>query len=229
MSIEKLAVAKEVAPNMSETSKSVGDGVLSKMDDIKNLSPEQLMQRMRENLSQKDIKSEVDGVLNNQDEIKNSNLDIKESCLTEDEKRKIKEEMGWSDEIVNHIDSWKQYEIYKGLSEVIINGRHCLIKNIDLDYVDPKTEKTNRELMGEGRSPIDSKTGEKIELHHMGQSHDAPFAELSESEHGDGNHNTLHPNRENSWRNDKELNNEYNNKQKPEHWKERLNQLENKN
>lgn len=222
MSMEKLATSiKEIGSAMSETSeKSKGDAVSRSMDDIKNLTPEQLIERNVENLSQKDIKSEGDGVLNKQEDINNFGL-------TEGEKTKIKEETGWSDEIIKHINSWEQYEIYKkaGLREVIINERPCLIKDIDLDYTDPKTGKTNRELMEEGRSPIDSKTGEKIEIHHMGQDPNAPFVELSESEHGDGNHSILHPNQENSWRNDKELNNEYNNKQKPEHWKERLNQL----
>ena len=59
------------------------------------------------------------------------------------------------------------------------------------------------------------------ELHHVGQSFDSPFAELDEnSEHGDGNQKTLHPKTEDSWRNDKELVNQYN-KEKAEHWKTR--------
>ena len=209
---------------------------LEKLDEFKDLNSEQSNEKSVENISQKDIKSEGDGVLNKQEDINNFRLTEDEkmknyekhlSYITEGEKTKIKEETGWSDEIIKHINSWGEYKIYKeaGLREVIINERPCLIKNIDLDYTDPKTGKTNRELMEEGRSPIDSKTGEKIEIHHMGQDPNAPFVELSESEHGDGNHSILHPNQENSWRNDKELNNEYNNKQKPEHWKERLNQL----
>ena len=123
----------------------------------------------------------------------------------------------------------EQYEIYKNaeLVEADINGRKVLIKkDIDLDYKDPKTGETNRERMEKGRSPIYSKTGEKIELHHMGQEFDSPFAELLEnSEHGDGNHKTLHPKDKDSFRNDKEKEIEYN-KQKAEHWKTRLNQLE---
>ena len=144
--------------------------------------------------------------------------------LTDKEKKQIKEEQNWSDEIINHIENWEQYEIYKkaDLHEEEVNGRKCLVKNIDMDYVDPKTGKTNRELMADGKSPIDSNTGEKIELHHMNQDHDGPFAELCEnSEHGDGNHSTLHPKSENSWRNDPELNKQYNNVDKPSHWEER--------
>lgn len=144
--------------------------------------------------------------------------------LTDEEKQKIKEETGWSDEIIDAIENMDQYEIYKnaGLHEEEINGRKCLVKDIDMDYVDPKTGMTNRERMERGLSPIDSKTGEKIELHHMGQKFDAPFAELSEtSEHGDGKHKTLHTSTEDSWRNDPEKNKEYNTQRK-EHWEQRV-------
>ena len=143
--------------------------------------------------------------------------------LTDEERLKIKNETGWSDEIINSIKSMDQYEIYKkaDLTKAEINGRKCLVKKIDFDYVDEKTGLTNRELMERGRSPIDPKTGEKIELHHMGQDYDAPFAELNEnSEHGDGNHSTLHPKTEGSWRNTPELNNQYQN-EKREYWKAR--------
>ena len=76
--------------------------------------------------------------------------------------------------------------------------------------------------MAKGRAPIDVNTGEKIELHHMGQEYSAPFAELCEnSEHGDGKHRILHPKMENSWRNDPELDKKYSNVDKPNHWRER--------
>ena len=143
--------------------------------------------------------------------------------LTDEEKARIKEETGWSDEIIDHIDSMEQYEIYKNadLEEREVNGRPCLCKKIDMDYVDPKTGMTNRQLMAKGRSPIDAKTGEKIELHHMGQDFNGPFVELcADSEHGDGNQKTLHPKNE-SWRRDEQKKTEYNNKQKPSHWKTR--------
>lgn len=148
--------------------------------------------------------------------------------LSDVDRTRIKEETGWSDEIVDHIDNMDQYEIYKkaNLREETIDGRKCLVKEIDMDYVDPKTGMTNRELMDAGRSPIDSETGEKIELHHMGQGYDAPFAELCEnSEHGDGNHSVLHPKSADSWRNDTKLNNQYCNVEKPNHWVERAKEV----
>ncbi len=112
----------------------------------------------------------------------------KKEGLTDEEKAKIKEETGWSDEIIDHIKNMKQYEILKnaGLIEVEINGRKCLIKeNIDLDYED-EDGITNRERMARGLAPLDSKTGKPIELHHLGQKADSPLVELTEEEHRTG-------------------------------------------
>ena len=169
-------------------------------------------------------KLDNEGIRETYSDISENNDKPVENGLSEEEKLKIKEETDWSDEIINHIDNMDQYEIYKnaGLHEAEINGRKCLIKDIDLDYVDPKTGLTNRELMAKGRNPYDAKTGEQIQLHHMGQKSDAPFAELCErSEHGDGNDAILHNKSDISWRRNPELENKYNNEQRPDHWKER--------
>jgi hypothetical protein len=136
----------------------------------------------------------------------------------------IQNETGWSKEIINSIKNIEQYEIYAdaGLREEIINGRYCLIREIDMAYVDEKTGRTNRELMADGRAPYCSRTGERIELHHMGQSYDSPFAELCYySEHDGTNGMILHDIRIESWRNDTRLNNRYNNTERPNHWIER--------
>lgn len=112
----------------------------------------------------------------------------KDEGLTDEEKAKIKEETGWSDEIIENIKNMKQYEILKnaGLKEVEINRRKCLIKEgIDLDYKDA-FGKTNRERIAEGKPPIDSKTGKPIELHHLGQKADSPLVELTIEEHRTG-------------------------------------------
>lgn len=171
----------------------------------------------------------------NSDDILNKGNDIqenkesdtnkeKENCLTSEEKENIKQETGWSDDVVDHISSMDEYEILKNanLEEVKINGRTCLVKkDLDLDYVDPKTGKTNEERMVEGRSPIDAKTGEKIELHHLGQDKDGPLVELREnSEHGDGNHGTLHSKEGESWRNEPGARGQYD-RERADHWKTR--------
>lgn len=172
---------------------------------------------------------------------KNSSIDGNESLvqsetksepvLTSSQKQLIKNETGWDDEIIDHIKTMDQYEIYKkaGLTQKIVNGRKCLVKEINLDYEDPKSGMTNRELMAMGRAPYDDKTGERIELHHMNQEFDGPFAELRENtEHGDGNQTILHLNGSDSWRNDIKKKNQYKNHDRPEHWQSRLEDL-NKN
>lgn len=114
--------------------------------------------------------------------------ETKSEGLTEEEKAKIKEETGWSDEIIDNIQNLKQYEILKNaeLVEVEINGRKCLIKeNIDLDYTD-EDGVSNRDRIDRGLAPLDSKTGKPIELHHLGQKADSPLVELTEEEHRTG-------------------------------------------
>jgi len=108
--------------------------------------------------------------------------------LSDEEKAKIKEETGWSDEIIDCIQNMKQYEVLKnaGLKEAEINGRKCLIKeNIDLDYTDADGV-SNRERIARGFAPLDSKTGKPLELHHLGQKEDSPLVEMTEEEHRTG-------------------------------------------
>ena len=112
--------------------------------------------------------------------------------LTDKEKEKIKKETGWSDEIIDAIGSWEEYEIYKnaGLVEVEINGKKCLIRSdIDWDQKD-SFGKTNRERAAEGRAPLD-KNGKPIQLHHIGQHADSPLAELTFEEHRCGGNDTI--------------------------------------
>jgi len=114
--------------------------------------------------------------------------ETKSEGLTDEEKAKIKEETGWSDEIIDNIKNMKQYEVLKsaGLKEIEVNGRKCLIKeNIDPDYTD-EDGVTNRERMARGLAPLDSKTGKPLELHHLGQKADSPLVELTEKEHRTG-------------------------------------------
>lgn len=123
--------------------------------------------------------------------------ETKSEGLTAEERAKIKEETGWSDEIIDSIQNMKQYEILKNanLVEVEINGRKCLIRSdIDLDKEwntgkfdadgNPVYE-TNRERMEDGKPPLDG-NGRPIELHHLGQKADSPLVELTVEEHRTG-------------------------------------------
>lgn len=145
--------------------------------------------------------------------------ETKNEGLTDEEKQKIKEETGWSDEIIDAIGSWEEYEIYKnaGLQEVEINGRKCLIRtDIDLDQKD-EDGITNRERMERGRPPI-TKDGKEVELHHIGQKANGPLAELTTEEHrGVGNDTVLHNKNKES-----EINRTEFAKERQQHWKERV-------
>ncbi len=146
--------------------------------------------------------------------------DTEKKGLTEEEKQRIKDEVGWSDEIINAISSMKEYEIYKNanLVEADINGRKVLIRNdIDWDQKD-SMGRTNRERAEAGLSPI-NQDGDTIELHHIGQKNDGPLAELTPDEHrSKGNYGILHDSTSES-----EINRDKFNNERCEHWRERAN------
>lgn len=114
--------------------------------------------------------------------------------LTDEEKQRIKKEVGWSDDVIDNIRSMEEYEIYKkaGLQEVQIGEKKALIRNdIDWNQTDEKG-RTNEERIKKGLAPLD-KDGNPIELHHIGQHADSPLAELTFKEHRcDGNDTILH-------------------------------------
>ena len=120
--------------------------------------------------------------------------------LTQEQKDKIKEETGWSDEIIDAIGSMEEYQIYKdaGLIEAEIDGRKCLINpNIDMNQTD-NFGRTNKERMEQGLAPLD-KNGNPIELHHIGQKNDSPLAELTQEQHrSKENYSILHDTKKDS-------------------------------
>lgn len=208
---------KEVAKSQIENIKSAGDAVLSKLEDIKNLTPGQLRERMEENLG----KGNAD--VENSSDADDSNENAKDG-LTDEEKAKIKEETGWSDEIIDAIGSMEEYEIYKnaGLQEAEIGEKKCLIRNdIEWDQKDAMG-RTNRERAEQGLSPI-NKDGKVIELHHIGQHADSPLAELTPEEHrSKGNDSILHDKTKES-----EIDRQVFAGERSEHWEARANERRN--
>ena len=117
--------------------------------------------------------------------------------LTQEDRIRIKERTGWSDEIVNAIRTKEEAEIYEnaGLVEGKIGGRPALLQP-DLEGEAHNCTKwkdwSNKDLAGEGYAPYD-KTGMPYELHHIGQNPDSPLAELThEQHHKNGNFKKLH-------------------------------------
>lgn len=207
--------AKEAAKNAVENIKNSGDAVLSKLDDIKNMTPEQLSEKVNKALEENEAENTSE----------DGEADKKQEGLTDEEKAKIKEETGWSDEIIDAIGSMEEYEIYKnaGLVEVEIDGKKCLVRNdIDWDHKDAMG-RTNRERAEQGLSPI-NKDGKVIELHHIGQHADSPLAELTTEEHrGKGNDTILHNKTKES-----EIDRQVFAKERNEHWEARANEGGNK-
>lgn len=114
--------------------------------------------------------------------------------LTDAEKSDLKSETGWSDEVVDAIKSKDEAELYKeaGLRDEKVDGRSCLVRDdIDMDQRDYRG-RTNQERIAQHLSPI-NRDGEVVELHHVGQKQDSPFAELTTGQHRqDGHYKILH-------------------------------------
>ncbi len=112
--------------------------------------------------------------------------------LTMNEVATIQKESKYPVDIIQNINSMEQYNICQkaGLEAANVNGKTALIRNIDLNYVDEITGKTNLELMQMGKSPLDP-TGQKYELHHIGQKIDSPLAILEKSEHVQNGNNSI--------------------------------------
>ncbi|KFZ36845.1 nuclease [Shewanella mangrovi] len=127
-------------------------------------------------------------------------------------------EKEYSEPVIDAIGSNEEAEIYMDaeLECSEVNGKDALIRSdIDLDKTDDFGN-TNLERMERGKSPLD-KDGKPIELHHIGQTSDAPLAELTKAEHmGNGNDSVLHDKLKES-----EIDRAEFKKEREEHWKAR--------
>ncbi|MDR1542724.1 MAG: HNH/ENDO VII family nuclease [Clostridiales bacterium] len=119
--------------------------------------------------------------------------------ITAEQKAELKEQSGWSNEIIDSLRSLEEAEIYQeaGLKQEKIGEKYALAKEIDFDSPD-EFGVTNRQRIDSGHSPVDA-DGNTIYVHHIGQHKDSPFAELTYKEHMQDGHNAiLHPKREES-------------------------------
>lgn len=112
----------------------------------------------------------------------------------------------YSIEINKYIRHPEELEIYKScnLTETVIT-RRALIYPVDISYKYGGGI-SNLERMLNGDSPRDALTGEVIELHHIGQRFDSPFAELPRLTHcSTKTYRLLHDASIESWRINKRL------------------------
>lgn len=142
-----------------------------------------------------------------------------------DETCKRLEDDGWSKNVLDHIGSEAEANIYEKANVRYdqINGKEVLCKD-DIDYdqiVDEETGETNLDRMKAGKAPLD-KDGNPIELHHIGQEPDSPLVELTRAEHrGVGNDNILHNKVDESC-----IDREGFGRERAEHWKARAAKIE---
>ena len=206
--IAETKVQEDIKNQIENIKKTTGNTVTAKIESIKNWTPEQLRQELDNNLSKNNFENTVE--INDNKEIKEIIGDIK--------KEKIKEETGWSDEIIDSINSLKEYDIYKdvGLEEAKIGEKKALIRD-DIDWKQTDVMgRTNKERAEQGLAPI-NKNNKVIELHHVGQHADSPLAELTTQEHrGKGNDTILHNKTKES-----EIDRVFFAKEKNEYWKQR--------
>ena len=125
--------------------------------------------------------------------------ELKHIKLKASEIDELGEETSYSNTVLTSVRSVEEARFYKSinLQESVLDGKPCLKQSL-IDFETPIEEmkkgvlvkRTNLERMLNGEGPL-TLTGEKIELHHVGQNPDSPLAELTVSEHRRGEHNKL--------------------------------------
>lgn len=124
-----------------------------------------------------------------------------------------------------YIRSLKELRFYQQskLREAVIT-RPALIMDINLNYLTP-TGETNAQRLSKGLAPYDSATGSVIDLHHISQQYDAPFAELPHCFHNaPGISSLLHYVKTPSWRRNPQLVKQYL-KETTDYWRMRGEEL----
>lgn len=143
-----------------------------------------------------------------------------ENSLSLFEKVVVKiENPDWTFKTIDNIKTIDEYKVYKAadLDECKVGEKAGLIRD-DIDF-NQKDEfgRTNSERIKSSLSPI-TKSGEIVELHHVGQNPDSPLAELTRDQHrGVGNDTILHQKDIES-----RIDREEFQKEKSQYWKTRL-------
>ena len=186
--VESLSTGAESSPRKFEMPG------MQDVTDKGSTRPERFAQEVRDKLGDVPTEAESTKQIDQVEKASEPVAEMKKQGLTEDEKTKLKKETGWSDEIIDAIDSIKQANIFRkaGLQEATVGDKKCLIrKDIDMNQMD-EFGRSNKERIENGLSPL-TKQGKTVELHHIGQKKDSPLAELTTQEHrGNGNDAILH-------------------------------------
>lgn len=112
--------------------------------------------------------------------------------LTMNEAALIQRETGWDVSFISSLHSYEEYEVYRdaGLTMQTVGDTKVLAPQIDWNLIDPRTGKSNAELVAVGKNPIGA-DGKPVNVHHIGQLKDSPFAILTDEMHNKAS-GTLH-------------------------------------
>ena len=110
----------------------------------------------------------------------------KDSGLNMNQVAVIQRESKYPAEIIKQFRNMDEYDVYKNTAKLkpqMVDNKMALVKDIDINYVDPESGLTNLERMKKGLAALDPSTGQAYELHHVGQNMDSPLAILTKAEH----------------------------------------------
>ena len=137
--------AKEIAIKSIEAAEKTKDVVVERLDDIKAMSPEQLREQMEKNLSEKNSDSST----------KTDEGTKTKEGFTDEQKQRIKDEAGWSDDKINELCT---YDVNECKSDIFTDspfGR----QNTFNELVEVKFEAIQNKLDGCAR---EEKVGEEL-------------------------------------------------------------------
>lgn len=98
----------------------------------------------------------------------------------------IQKESRYTSEVIRQFRNMDEYNVYKKAADLkpkMVDNRLALVKDIDVNYIDPETGLTNLERMRRGMAALDPETGTAYELHHIGQKMNSTLAVLTQAEH----------------------------------------------
>ncbi len=122
----------------------------------------------------------------------------KKTASYKDTQERIQEDNIVTEVIRPYISNFKEAQYYRknNYHEVVINGKHALIIDINPEYYCERLKKTNRQLIKAGKSPVlpDDDT-QHYHLHHIGQKKESPLAIVPANDHNSKEfYSFFHPN-----------------------------------
>jgi len=210
-SVKMYTERREALKDMASAGVEFGSDFIPVYGDIKSFAEAQ---------SALDYLAAVVGIIPGAGDVAGKVIKAAEKALAKGDVAEASRLMNKASDDVTSVNYFRQERKYWSAEPVNINGNKVYQRNdlFDPKYVDPKSGKTNLELMQSGRAPVGT-DGKPVNLHHMLQKQDGPIAEVTQSFHKD-NHSVIHIN-DNSIPSG--INRSEFNKWRSDYWKQRAN------